>query len=195
MKCGSLKKKVRSNCFNSQEELILLDDMSENDRYNAIIAHYKRQKSCEPNLLDGVTTLEDAIKVATAQDPVKKKNSHQFLISPKCLAEFCEILIFKIGSIGTVKSFKELHEIVKSSKIKGIGELCIYDTAERIGIFLNIFPDAVYLHRGTRDGAKKIIGRIKGNLLLKKDLPTPFQRNDLSYSELEDILCRYKNFF
>lgn len=37
--------------------------------------------------------------------------------------------------------------------IPGLGELYVYDTTLRIGAKLNLFPDKVYLHAGTRLGA------------------------------------------
>ena len=196
MKCGSLKNKVRSICFNSEEELILLEDMSENDRYNAIIDHYKRQKSCEPDLLDGVTTLEGAIKVATSQDPEKKKYSHQYKIPHACLALFCNNLLLIKSDVCSVKNFSDLHKVVSRCKVRGIGKLCIYDTADRIGAFLGIRPDKIYLHAGTKDGAEKLLGRkLRCDCISKKDLPDAFQREDLSCAEIEDILCRYKKYF
>ena len=48
-----------------------------------------------------------------------------------------------------------------AKQIKGIGELTIYDTALRIGFYLDIYPDKVYLHAGTREGAKRLIGEDK----------------------------------
>ena len=196
MKCGSLKKKIGNNiCFNPDEELILSGDMSEDDRYSAIIDHYKRQKSRESNLLNEVSTLEDAIKVATAQGSEKKKHSHQYLIPQQCLEEFCEILLARKDLMMSVKRFNDLYAIVKEASIKGIGELCIYDTTERIGTFLGVLPDEVYLHRGTRVGAVRLLGKVKKNRLVKTDFPFPFQRDDLSCAEIEDIIFIYKDKF
>ena len=113
MKCGSLKKKIGNNiCFNPDEELILSGDMSEDDRYSAIIDHYK-------------------------------------------------ILLARKDLMMSVKRFNDLYAIVKEASIKGIGELCIYDTTERIGTFLGVLPDEVYLHRGTRVGAVRLLGKVK----------------------------------
>ena len=35
-----------------------------------------------------------------------------------------------------------------------LGELTVYDVAHRIGAYLQLEPDVVYLHRGTRIGAR-----------------------------------------
>lgn len=187
------KKKVRDNiCFNLDEELIFSDNSSENDRYNSIINHYKTQRKSENNLLDGISTLEDIIKVATAQVVGAKKKSHQFRIPDRCLAEFCENILSNIDIVKSVDSFETLYEVIKKCKIKGIGELCIYDTAQRIGLYLGKYPNFIYLHRGTLQGAEKILGKIKGDRISKNILPDAFQRADLSCAEIEDILCIYK---
>lgn len=189
MKCGSLKKKIgRSICFNPDGELILSDDMSEDDRYSAIIDHYKKQKSRESNLLNEVSTLEDAIKVATAQGSEKKKHPHQYLIPQQCLEDFCEILLARKDLIMSVKRFNDLYTIVKEASIKGIGELCIYDTTERIGTFWGILPDEVYLHRGTRVGAIRLLGKVKKNRLTKKIF-------HLLFKEMICLVLKLKIFF
>ena len=47
-------------------------------------------------------------------------------------------------------------KIVEECKVKGFGELSIYDTAVRIGAHLRIEPDKVYLHAGAREGIKAL---------------------------------------
>lgn len=195
MKCSILKKVKHNICINLDEELILSDNISENDRYNSIINHYKIQRKSENNLLAGISTLEDVIKVATAQDVEKKKKPHQFRIPNICLAEFCENILSNIDQIKSANSFESLHNLIKVCKIKGIGKLCIYDTSQMIGLYLRLYPNFIYLHSGTLQGAKKILGKIKGDRISKNILPDAFQRSDLSCSEIEDILCIYKDKF
>lgn len=74
--------------------------------------------------------------------------------------------------------------------IHDIGPLTIYDTALRIGAFLRLEPAVVYLHRGTREGAKAIGENHRSECLDVRELPRPFQR--LKPYEIEDCLCIYK---
>jgi len=91
------------------------------------------------------------------------------------------------------RSFRELHDLVESriGDIGGIGELAIYDTALRIGAFLRLEPDLVYLHRGTRAGAKALGVPHRGATLTLGQLPAALCR--LSPRELEDCLCIFKD--
>ena len=71
--------------------------------------------------------------------------------------------------------------------IHGIGELAVYDIACRIGAFLGLSPERVYLHAGTREGARAL--GLRGASVRKMDLPRAFGR--LSPGEIEDCLCIY----
>ena len=57
-------------------------------------------------------------------------------------------LIKRTNDILKARTFDELFNIVTECKVKGFGELSIYDTAMRIGTHMNIEPDKVYLHCG-----------------------------------------------
>lgn len=131
---------------------------------------------------------------ANARDTRGHKHSHQRRINTDHLSKFCDRILLMKDEIKEVRSFYELFKIIQDCKVDNIGELCIYDTSHRIGAFLGIFPDAIYLHSGTKKGANEVLGKIKGIRVLKNMLPVPFQRDDLSNSEIEDILCIYKNF-
>jgi hypothetical protein len=66
----------------------------------------------------------------------------------------------------------------------------VYDTAVRIGAYLGLEPDRVYLHAGTRRGARAL-GLGAGREWLEiRELPVQFRR--LNGRRLEDILCIYK---
>jgi hypothetical protein len=77
---------------------------------------------------------------------------------------------------------------------RGFGDLFFYDVATRIGHYLHLAPSHVYLHAGTRDGAKQMGLSGRGGRLSPADVP--FQMMDsLSPSEIEDFLCIYKRYF
>ena len=75
--------------------------------------------------------------------------------------------------------------------MRGIGELAVYDITCRIGAFLDIRPERIYLHAGTRDGARALGLGLRGASVRKADLPGDFGR--LSPAEIEDCLCIYKS--
>ena len=69
----------------------------------------------------------------------------------------------------------------------------VYDTAFRIGAKLNKLPTKVYLHTGTREGAKALgfDGKVKS--IGVYELQPEFQK--LEPYEIEDILCIFKDKF
>lgn len=60
--------------------------------------------------------------------------------------------------IARAESSEALHALVARQlrEVAGIGELYVYDTAFRIGAYLRLPPTRVYLHAGTRDGARAL---------------------------------------
>lgn len=70
-----------------------------------------------------------------------------------------------------------------------IGALTVYDIAHRIGAHFRKAPRLVYLHAGTRTGAR--VFHISGDSFDPKILPKAFSR--LAPSEIEDCLCIYKD--
>lgn len=91
------------------------------------------------------------------------------------------------------ESFDELLDMVEAAirRIQGIGELFVYDAALAIGARLDLEPEQVYLHAGTRIGAR-YLGLGRGRKSLAKDeLPREFAK--LRPREIEDCLCIYKD--
>jgi hypothetical protein len=67
----------------------------------------------------------------------------------------------------------------------------IYDTAVRIGAKLDMSPDRVYLHAGTRAGARVLGLEWRADSVELSALPSAFR--GLPGFEVEDILCIYKH--
>lgn len=138
-------------------------------------------------------TLEDAIsKAARAIKPSGKRFGHQRRIPKSVLRQSETALLDIVPTLQAAKTFEQLHQVISSKigAIHGIGELTIFDTSVRIGAKLKLEPKVVFLHAGTRQGAralgldwhKKFIGR--------ETLPREFE--PLSACEIEDVLCIYK---
>jgi hypothetical protein len=62
------------------------------------------------------------------------------------------------GEIEACKSFGDLLKLIElyTADICGFGKLAVYDTACRIGVYLGLSPEVVYLHAGTTESAKPI---------------------------------------
>ena len=147
------------------------------------------------------TSLEAAINVAAkAEDEPKAENKrglrypHQRRIIRQAIPEANRLLLEKHDELQRCKSFHELWLLIGKTlePVRGIRELYVYDTALRIGAYLNLLPNRVYLHRGTRDGAKKFGFVTKKNEWLNID-ELPDILRELPADEIEDILCIYKN--
>lgn len=136
-------------------------------------------------------TLADAVtKAAMAELPGGGRFSHQWKIPTSALTAARDALL-KID-LSQAQSFHELHAIIAKTigPIGGIGELTIYDTAHRIGAFLGLRPESVYLHAGVRSGAKAIGLDYRAATLPISVFPKPFQK--LLPEQVEDCLCIYK---
>lgn len=167
-------------------------------KLNNIIKHYRQDilKNPDRHIVDctHATNFHLAIELAaTARTTTGKKHPHQWRVPSAVLSHFAKVLVDNAGEIRKVKSFNELYERVEACKVKGVGELTIYDTAHRIGSHLGLNPDKVYLHSGTRIGAEKLIGRVKEKSITRHQLPLIIATSDLTEVEIEDILCRYKH--
>jgi hypothetical protein len=130
-------------------------------------------------------------KAALCELPSGKRHPHQRRI-PGVLLEQVEARLQGIGRrLARAASFAALHRAIDGEigGIKGIGALTVYDIAHRIGAHFNKSPERVYLHAGTRTGAR--VFNISGDSFDPKILPNAFLR--LAPSEIEDCLCIYKN--
>lgn len=162
-----------------------------------IIRHYKRWKAANPDncILHCVNqpTLHRAIiQAALSVDHLDKKHPHQYRLKREYLQNFGNNLVQHIESIESAENFEVLITKIRSYRVYGIGELAVYDTAVRIGAFLDIWPNRIYLHAGAKIGALALNANISSDIISKNDLPPEFRIPDLSCYELEDILCIYK---
>ena len=141
-------------------------------------------------------SLDKAIELAAfAFDEHRKRYPHQRKIRRDSLNRAYPKLQASKTKIERCKDFDTLFGVIQESvaDISGIGELYIYDTVFRIGAKLNLQPDKVYLHSGTREGAKKLHLDFKAKALELSQFPEELQK--LQANEIEDILCIYKDKF
>jgi hypothetical protein len=136
-------------------------------------------------------SLRDAVDVAAACVlPDGKRHPHQRRIPAKALAEAQRRLL--AVDFSGCSSFEDLHDQVEQlvRDIHMIGPLTIYDVAHRIGAYMELEPEFVYLHRGVRTGARALgLGRGRSTLAISE---LPREMHLLSAAEAEDFLCIYK---
>jgi len=139
----------------------------------------------------GQPTLNSAIHVgALAIRRDGTRHPHQWRRSLSTLEAAREQLLH--AGLRRCRTFEQLYSTVRDAieGIPDIGALTVYDTAQRIGAFLGLEPDVVYLHCGTRDGARALGLAARGETLSPDVLPAAFRR--LRPYEVEDCLCIYK---
>lgn len=174
---------------------------SNGKKFDTIARQYKAMRKKYPDRhIDYCVhqkTLACAIEVAAkAIDDQNKIHSHQRRVGRARLNFFADQLKLKKTYIKQAKTFEELLLTIESVKCARIADLTYYDTATRIGAYLDLFPDKIYLHTGTRVGAKYLLGNINGrNFITLEELPKDFLKHDLTASEFEDILCIFKDDF
>lgn len=156
------------------------------------IREYRKRAHTEMRFFEIQPSPSAAIrKAALCQLPSGKRHPHQRRI-PGALLEQVEARLQGIArKLAGAANFDELHRLVKNEigSIKGIGALTVYDIAHRIGAHFGKEPRLVYLHAGTRVGAR--VFDIGGDFFDPRILPKAFSR--LAPSEIEDCLCIYKD--
>ncbi len=142
-------------------------------------------------------SLRDCIRQAgLARIGIGKKSKrldHQRRIPPDILRNWASALVRREGLIHSCRSFEALHDLLdrESRRFWKNAELTVYDTALRIGAYLGLEPEQVYLHAGTREGARAM-GVDRGRRTIRpRELPKAFWR--LKPHEIEDCLCIYKD--
>ncbi len=97
--------------------------------------------------------------------------------------------------LANCRSFHELFIAVHAAirHIPKIGELMVYDTSLRIGSRLGLLPDRVYLHAGTRAGARHLGFDWRSTCVERSQLPGPLR--SLPAWQAEDVLCIFKDRF
>lgn len=138
-----------------------------------------------------LASLETAIDYAAlAKRPNGKRHSHQYRIKREHLLQVQRNLLDNQAQLADAESFADIIHLVRACAVAGFGELSIYDAALRLGAYLNLHPDYVYLHAGTRKGAAALGLRVDREYLALDELPPALRV--LKPYEAEDFLCIYK---
>ena len=158
----------------------------------AYIARCRAHSDQELGSFRAEPTLASAIdRAGRAQTPEGRRYHHQRRL-PSALLRFATKQL-RAARLGQSTSFDDLHQRIDRAigSLHGIGELTVYDTALRIGARLGHRPKRVYLHSGTRLGARALGLDWRAKALEISDLPRELRV--LKPHEIEDCLCIFKD--
>lgn len=172
-----------------------VDKVANGDLATIVRAYKKR---CRQRLQDQLASFSSEPTVSAAVRraglairPDGKRYPHQRRL-PSSVLRAAGRRLLKVP-VEAARDFDELHRIVANAigTIPGIGELMIYDTALRIGARLGVWPREVYLHSGTRQGARAL--GLDWRLTAVPVATVPHQLRELEPHEIEDCLCIFKD--
>jgi hypothetical protein len=130
-------------------------------------------------------------RAGLAQRQDQSVEPHQRRIGRPRLREWAARLSSISPHVEVCRTFDELLSTLESVHFKGIGSLAIYDTAVRIGAFMDLAPDGVYVHAGAARGARALGLPVINGVVQRADLPEAMQA--LTCDQIEDCLCIYKD--
>lgn len=117
---------------------------------------------------------------------------HQYRVGSAACAELAVSLADHVDLIAEAPDFDSIHTSIQRGAlgVRRVGELTIYDVAQRIGAYRGHRPERVYLHRGTREGGRALGLDVDRPSIGVDELPPELR--GLSATQLEDLLCLYK---
>jgi hypothetical protein len=154
---------------------------------------YRPRARRERSRFKRFSSLEKAIETAAlALDEDEKRSAHHRRRTAAQLSLGKSALIAALSDLRRCKDFDQLHNRIRKAikPIKGLGKLYTYDTAHLIGARLRLSPKRVYLHSGTRKGARAL--GFSGGLSYLMPSQLPAQLKVLKPYEMEDFLCIYE---
>lgn len=124
------------------------------------------------------------------------RHGHQCRLPGSVIQEATAAILQLESEIAAAADFEELHSTVRvaCASVQGTGPLYCYDVAHRIGLHLGIEPEVIYMHTGTREGAKALGIDVKGKKHIRVS-ELPIELRELSAADAEDVLCIYKSWF
>jgi hypothetical protein len=166
----------------------------------AVTGHYRArfrlEAQAELESFRQESSLAEAVRrAALATTPDGRRYRHQSRLKRKDLERASGVLAARLAEIAEAADFAKLYALCESAlrPLDGLGELYLYDTALRISARKGALPRRIYLHAGTRAGAKALRLDTRGKAIDLSDLPPALR--ELEAHEIEDVLCIYKKYF
>lgn len=159
-----------------------------------IVEHYVanvRERACErlayyaeqPSLAHALEV------VASWRDHDNRVEAHQRRLKRDVKREASERI--RALDIRQAMTFEAVFQAVEQAlgDIRGLGQLAIYDVSLRLAAVLGLPPERVYLHCGSRKGARALGIRSRERSLSVDRFPPELRR--LHGWEIENLLCVY----
>ena len=124
--------------------------------------------------------------------PNGKMHGHQYRVGEQKLSEGLQICQSHNRQPDSFNDFHDIYCWIESitKDVKRIGSLTTYDVARRLGAWLDLKPQKVYLHAGAMRGARKL--GIQGDMVSLDNFPSEIQK--LGATHAENFLCIYKDY-
>jgi len=165
-------------------------------KISALVKRFKKDRkkvwAAEKRKYEASKTLPEAIDAALGLRANDKIQDHQRRIGRRVLLGARTRLQKAKRRIKHARNFCELIRVVElaTADLKRFGALAVYDVAMRIGIWKKIWPKYIYLHAGTREGARAL--GLSGDRLSKAAFIGML--DGLKPYQIEDFLCINKGF-
>ena len=165
---------------------------------STLVAIYRSRPDLGPKLDDyldyfrALKSLDDAIRFA-CHGKEGKIHGHQHLVGKEKLEQARKVLERHAHEITACESFEDLHTLIehRTNNIDRFGVLAVYDTSLRLGAYLGLWPELVYLHAGTKKGCKAMGVTTKGGRVEMEKMPEAVQ--SLEPYHAENFLCVFKH--
>ena len=155
-----------------------------------------------PSMCADAETFADAVWIAVASKRRNgKMHSHQTKVTKDARRAFGYAIIARFDSspfygeriprrlVGY--EFDEFHDTLWAIKPAGIGPLTTYDVAVRVGAYLRLEPDRIYLHTGARAGWEALVRGHEVSFRVSR-AAWPRALRELTADQAEDFLCTYR---
>lgn len=139
---------------------------------------------------------EEAVwRACRCRNELGKKHNHQSKVRDVVLMKWADIIIQRWNKLipGQFDNFDDLFDELGDIKIWGIGPVTHYDVATRIGAYLKLEPEQLYLHAGVLSGWKLLYGNGKWPMRIERR-SWPAALRVLPADQVEDLLCAYRTF-
>jgi hypothetical protein len=153
-----------------------------------LVARFKKQRhrDCVVDHVRAARSLKEAVlRAAHSERPDGKMHDHQYRLGRALLHKFARDRLRRLPQLEAAASFDRVHEVVRRTARRGVGDRAVYDIAHRISAYKRLHPKMIYLHAGTAAGARHlgITGRVANRIDFPKALRT------LRPDQIEDFLC------
>jgi hypothetical protein len=133
-----------------------------------------------------------AVRAALSLDQRGMLHPHQWRLGHDLTKKMAGVLRSRAKKLAMSNSFDDLLTRIEAifAEMHRVGELAAYDVAHRLGAYLGLVPERVYLHAGTRAGARALGLDHRARSIAPEFLPRVLHR--LTPAQVEDFLCLYK---